>query len=44
MERAANPALPGVAAHLADHLAPRGPAPVDKTTHPRGGTAGDMHA
>ncbi|MCD4502592.1 glucokinase [Chromobacterium piscinae] len=40
----AYPALPGVAAHLADHLAPRDPAPVDTTTHPRGGTAGDMHA
>ncbi|OQS46482.1 glucokinase [Chromobacterium violaceum] len=41
----AYPALPGVAAHLADHLAPRSdPAPVAAPTHPRGGTAGDMHA
>ncbi|AXE29959.1 glucokinase [Chromobacterium phragmitis] len=38
----AYPALPGVAAHLADHLAPR--APVAASTPPRGGTAGDMHA
>ncbi|POZ63045.1 glucokinase [Chromobacterium alticapitis] len=40
----AYPALPGVAAYLADHLAPRSNLPVDASTTPRGGTAGDMHA
>ncbi|QEL57310.1 glucokinase [Chromobacterium paludis] len=41
----AYPALPGVAAHLADHLAPRSNPPrVDVSTPPRGGSAGDMHA
>ena len=41
----AYPALPGVAAHLAAHLASRSDhAPVDASTSPRGGFAGDMHA
>ncbi|RBB96359.1 glucokinase, partial [Pseudomonas sp. MWU12-2115] len=41
----AYPALPGVAAHLAAHLASRSDhAPVDASTPPRGGFAGDMHA
>lgn len=41
----AYPALQGVAAYLADHLAPRSdPSPVDVSTSPRGGSAGDMHA
>ncbi|AUH52960.1 glucokinase [Chromobacterium sp. ATCC 53434] len=42
----AHPALPGVAAHLAAHLAADSDhAPVDvSTSPPRGGTAGDMHA
>ncbi|UTH75754.1 glucokinase [Chromobacterium sp. IIBBL 290-4] len=41
----AYPALPGVAAHLATHLAARGGVdPVPASAPPRGGSAGDMHA